>query len=231
MAEKHKAAPMVDEISDFEILEIAVRELAIEKGLFTAEDHMRWAEYMETVGPLPAARLVAKAWLDPEYKKLAVSDGVKASLEVGIDWVNDMPSHFGTPSDYCNLRVLEDTPTLKHVVVCTLCSCYPRPILGQSPEWYRTPNYRRRLVRWPRQVLSEFGLQLPEEVEVRVADSNQKSRFIVLPVRPEGTEGWTEDQLAEIVTRDCLIGVAVPKPGKTAVDKRPIHPAINPVGH
>lgn len=231
MAEKHKAAPMVDEISDFEILEIAVRELAIEKGLFTAEDHQRWSEYMETVGPLPAARLVAKAWLDPEYKKLALADGVKASLEVGIDWINDMPSHFGTPSDYCNLRVVADTPKLKHVVVCTLCSCYPRPILGQSPEWYRTPNYRRRIVRWPRQVLSEFGLQLPEDVEVRVEDSNQKSRFIVLPVRPEGTEGWSEDQLAEIVTRDCLIGVAVPKPGKTVNDPRPIHPANNPVGH
>jgi thiocyanate hydrolase gamma subunit len=231
MAEKHKAAPMVDEISDFEVLEIAVRELAIEKGLFTAEDHQRWSEYMETVGPLPAARLVAKAWIDPEYKKLAVTDGVKASLEVGIDWIHDMPSHFGTPSDYCNLRVLEDTPTLKHVVVCTLCSCYPRPILGQSPEWYRTPNYRRRIVRWPRQVLSEFGLQLSENVEVRVEDSNQKSRFIVLPVRPEGTEGWSEDQLAEIVTRDCLIGVAVPKPGKTVNDKRPVHPAINPVDH
>lgn len=231
MHEKHTPAPMVDEISEFEVLEIAVRELAIEKGLFTAEDHQRWTEYMHTLGPLPAARLVAKAWLDPEFKKLAVEDGVKASLEVGIDWVNAMPTKFGTPSDYCNLRVLEDTPKLKHVVVCTLCSCYPRPILGQSPEWYRTPNYRRRLVRWPRQVLAEFGLQLPEDVDVRVEDSNQKSRFIVLPVRPEGTEGWTEDQLAEIVTRDCLIGVAVPKPGKTTNDPRPIRPAVTPYEH
>ena len=233
MADKHKhdAAPMVDEVSEFEILEIAVRELAIEKGLFTAEDHQTWTEYMHTLGPLPAARLVAKAWLDPEYKKLAVADGVKASLEVGIDWVNTMPTKFGTPSDYCNLRVLEDTPKLKHVVVCTLCSCYPRPILGQSPEWYRTPNYRRRLVRWPRQVLAEFGLQISEDVEVRVEDSNQKSRFIVLPVRPVGTDGWSEDQLAEIVTRDCLIGTAVPKPGKTKTDVRPIHPAINPYDH
>jgi len=231
MAEKHKPAPMVDEVSEFEVLEIAVRELAIEKGLFSAEDHQHWTEYMHTLGPLPAARLVAKAWLDPEFKKLAVEDGVKASLEVGIDWVNSMPTKFGTPSDYCNLRVLEDTPKLKHVVVCTLCSCYPRPILGQSPEWYRTPNYRRRLVRWPRQVLAEFGLQLPEEVEVRVADSNQKSRFIVMPVRPEGTEGWTEDQLAEIVTRDCLIGVAVPRPGKTANDPRTVRPAVNPYHH
>ena len=222
---------MVDEVSEFEILEIAVRELAIEKGLFTQEDHNKWTEYMHTLGPLPAARLVAKAWLDPEFKKLAVEDGVKASLEVGIDWIRTMPTQFGTPSDYCSFRVMEDTPTLKHVVVCTLCSCYPRPILGQSPEWYRTPNYRRRLVRWPRQVLSEFGLQLPEDVEVRVVDSNQKSRFIVLPVRPEGTEGWNEDQLTEIVTRDCLIGVAVPKPGKTANDPRPVRKALKPYDH
>jgi len=231
MAEKHKPAPMVDEVSEFEILELAVRELAIEKGLFSADDHRRWAEYMETIGPAPAARLVAKAWVDPEFKKLAVADGIKASLEVGIDWINDMPSHFGTPSDYCNLRVLEDTPKLKHVVVCTLCSCYPRPILGQSPEWYRTPNYRRRIVRWPRQVLAEFGLQLPEDVEVRVEDSNQKSRFIVLPLRPEGTEGWSEEQLAEIVTRDCLIGVALPRADRKVDDKRPVHPAVKPVKH
>lgn len=228
---RHEPAPMVDEVSEFEILEVAVRELAIEKGLFSAEDHRRWTEYIHTLGPLPAARLVAKAWLDPEYKKLAVEDGVAASLNVGIDWIKDMPTQFGTPSDYCNLRVLEDTPTLKHVVVCTLCSCYPRPILGQSPEWYRTPNYRRRLVRYPRQVLTEFGLILPSDVEVRVEDSNQKSRFIVLPVRPEGTEGWSEDQLAEIVTRDCLIGVAMPKPGVTANVKLPVHPAVNPVPH
>ncbi len=231
MAEKHKPAPMVDEVSDFEILEVAVRELAIEKGLFSIEDHRRWTEYMHTLGPAPAAHLVAKAWLDPEYKKLAVEDGIKASLDVGIDWINSMPTHFGTPSDYCNLRVLEDTPKLKHVVVCTLCSCYPRPILGQSPEWYRTPNYRRRLVRWPRQVLAEFGLQIPEDVEIRVEDSNQKSRFIVLPVRPEGTEGWSEEQLAEIVTRDCLIGVALPTPGVTVNTERPVHPAVNPLQH
>jgi thiocyanate hydrolase gamma subunit len=231
MSKNHKAAPMVDEVSEFEILEIAVRELAIEKGLFTQEDHNAWTEYMHTLGPLPAARLVAKAWLDPEYKKLCIEDGVKASLEVGIDWVNQMPTKFGTPSDYCNLRVMADSPTLKHVVVCTLCSCYPRPILGQSPEWYRTPNYRRRLVRWPRQVLAEFGLQLSEEVEVRVVDSNQKTRYIVMPERPEGTEGWSEDQLTEIVTRDCLIGVALPKPGKTSNDKRYVRPAINPYGH
>jgi hypothetical protein len=98
-----------------------------------------------------------------------------------------------------------------------------------SPEWYRTPNYRRRIVRWPRQVLAEFGLYLPGDVEIRVEDSNSKHRFIVLPLRPEGTEGWSEDQLAAIVTRDCLIGVALPKAGVTTDAPRPVHPAIRPV--
>lgn len=232
MADKHKAAPMVDEVSDFEILEMAVRELAIEKGLFTAEDHRRFTEYAHNIGPLPAARLVAKAWLDPEFKKLALTDGVKASLEVGVNWISSPPTNFGTPSDYCDLRVLEDTPKVKHVIVCTLCSCYPRPILGHSPEWYRTPNYRRRIVRWPRQVLSEFGLVIPDDVEVRVEDSNQKCRFMVLPMRPKGTEGWNEDQLAEIVTRDCMIGIALPHPERKQNAKRPVHKAVNPVhGH
>ena len=229
MADTHKAAPMVEEVSDFEVLEIAVRELAIEKGLFSAEDHRRFTEFAHGIGPLPAARLVAKAWLDPKFKKLALEDGVKASLEVGIDWLN--PTGFGTPSDYTDLRVLEDTPKLHHVVVCTLCSCYPRPILGHSPEWYRTPNYRRRLVRWPRQVLSEFGLQLPDDVEIRVEDSNQKCRFMVLPLRPAGTDGWSEQQLASIVTRDCMIGVAMPRPDRKVDDRRPVHPAVHPVHH
>jgi thiocyanate hydrolase gamma subunit len=166
---------------------------------------------------------VAKAWLDPKFKELLFTDVIAASKHVGVDYLK--PTGFGTPSDYTDVRVLEDTPTLKHVVVCTLCSCYPRPILGFQPEWYRTPNYRRRLVRWPRQVLAEFGLSLPPEVEIRVEDSNQKCRFIVMPVRPKGTEGWTEDQLTEIVTRDCLIGVALPKPGVTTnVKLKVMHP-------
>jgi thiocyanate hydrolase subunit gamma len=223
----HPHAPMVEEITDFEVLEIAVRELAIEKGLFTAEDHRRFTEFAEQIGPAPGARLVAKAWLDPEFKRLAIEDPIGASQEVGVDWLQ--PTGFGTPSDFTALQILEDTPSLHHVVVCTLCSCYPRPILGNSPEWYRTPNYRRRIVRWPRQVLGEFGLFLPEDVGVRVEDSNQKHRFMVLPVRPGGTEGWSEDQLAEIVTRDCLIGVALPKPGVTWNAIRAVEPAIHPV--
>jgi thiocyanate hydrolase gamma subunit len=220
------AAPMVEEVTDFEVLEIALRELAIEKGLFTAEDHRRYMEYVEQLGPAPAAGFVAKAWLDPEFKQLALEDAIAACREVGIDWMQ--PTGFGTPSDFTSLQVLEDTPTLHHVICCSLCSCYPRPVLGQSPEWYRTPNYRRRIVRWPRQVLAEFGLYLPENVEIRVEDSNSKHRFMVLPVRPEGTEGWSEEQLADIVTRDCLIGVALPKPGVTSTADRPVHPAIHP---
>jgi thiocyanate hydrolase gamma subunit len=223
----HPHAPLVEEITDFEVLEIAVRELAIEKGLFTAKDHRRFTEFAEQIGPAPGARLVARAWLDPEFKRLAIEDPIAASREVGVDWLQ--PTGFGTPSDFTALHILEDTPTLHHVVVCTLCSCYPRPILGNSPEWYRTPNYRRRIVRWPRQVLGEFGLFLPEDVGVRVEDSNQKHRFMVLPVRPGGTEGWSEDQLAEIVTRDCLIGVALPKPGVTWNAIRAVEPAIHPV--
>lgn len=221
------AAPMVDEITDFEALEIAVRELAIEKGIFTAADHRHFTEFAEQIGPAPAARLVARAWLDPDFKRLALEDALAASREVGVDWLQ--PTGFGTHSDFTAFEVLENTPTLHHVVVCTLCSCYPRPILGNSPEWYRTPNYRRRIVRWPRQVLAEFGLHLPADVEVRVEDSNQKHRFLVMPVRPSGTEDWTEDQLTEIVTRDCLIGVALPRPGVTTNVVTKERPAIHPV--
>ncbi|MGA6206567.1 thiocyanate hydrolase subunit gamma [Nocardia testacea] len=220
------AAPMVEEVTDFEVLEIALRELAIEKGLFTAEDHRRYTEYFEQLGPAPGARFVAKAWSDPDFKQLALDDAITACHEVGIDWLK--PTGFGTPSDFTALHVLEDTPTLHHVVCCSLCSCYPRPLLGNSPEWYRTPNYRRRLVRWPRQVLAEFGLYLTEDVEIRVEDSNSKHRFMVLPVRPDGTQGWTEEQLTQIVTRDCLIGVALPKPGRTADVERPVHTAVHP---
>src|SRR5262249_45876182 len=227
-AERH-AAPMVEEITDFEVLEIAVRELAIEKGLFTAEDHRRFTEWAEQIGPAAGSRLVAKAWSDPAFKARALTDAVAACRDIGVDWTE--PTGSGTPSDYMTLRLLEDTPAVHHVIVCTLCSCYPRPLLGHSPYWYRSPNYRRRLIRWPRQVLMEFGLTLPAEMEVRVEDSNQKCRFMVLPMRPKGTEGWTEAQLAEIVTRDCRIGVALPKPGRTADDVRPVHKARRPVEH
>src|SRR5215831_679971 len=138
---EHPAAPMVDEITDFEVLEIAVRELAIEKGLFTADDHRKFTEWAERIGPAAGSRLVAKAWSDSGFKARLLADATAACREIGVDWTE--PTGSGTASDYVNLRVLEDTPTLHHVIVCTLCSCYPRPLLGMSPEWYRTTNYRR----------------------------------------------------------------------------------------
>lgn len=221
-------APMVEEVTDFEVLEIALRELCIEKGLFTAEEHRQFTEFAEQIGPTPAATLVARAWLEQDFKELALAEPMTASKEVGVDWLE--PTGFGTPSDFTAFSILEDTPSVHHVIVCALCSCYPRPILGNSPEWYRTPNYRRRMVRWPRQVLSEFGLQLPDGVSVRVQDSNQKHRFMVMPQRPAGTEDWTQEQLAEILTRDCLIGVALPKPGVTTNAVTTVRPAIHPAG-
>ena len=204
-----------DGVSEFEVLEAAVRELAIEKGLFSAEDHRRFLEYASSIGPTNGSKLVAKAWVDPDFKQRLLEDGTKASEEIeGINWLD--PTGSGTPSDYTYFYVLENTPEVHNVIVCTLCSCYPRPVLGMSPDWYRTPHYRRRLVRWPREVLAEFGLHFPPEVEVRVHDSNQKSRFMVMPMRPEGTEDWSEEKLAKIVTRDTMIGVALPDPNWTA---------------
>jgi thiocyanate hydrolase gamma subunit len=158
--------------------------------------------------------MVARAWLDPAFKERLLADGTRASQEVGIDWRD--PTGSGSPSDYTYFYVLENTPKVHNVIVCTLCSCYPRPVLGQAPDWYKTPHYRRRVVRWPREVLAEFGLHLPPDVEVRVHDSNQKSRFMVMPMRPAGTDGWSEEQLASIVTRDTMIGVARPRPDWTA---------------
>ncbi|MEV0130401.1 thiocyanate hydrolase subunit gamma [Dactylosporangium sp. NPDC050688] len=204
------------EVSEFEVLERAVRELAIEHGLFSAEDHRRFTEWAEARTPAKGSQLVAKAWLDPAFKQQLLSNGTEASKAVGVDWLD--PTGKGTPSDYTYFYVLENTPKVHNVIVCTLCSCYPRPVLGMSPDWYRTPNYRRRLVRRPREVLAEFGLHLPSDVEVRVHDSNQKSRFMVMPMRPEGTEGWSEEQLASIVTRDTMIGVALPNPEWTATN-------------
>ncbi len=161
---------------------------------------------MDRVGRTGRGLPLGREGMDPGFKARLLEDGVKACKEI----------------------VLEDTPGLHHVIVCTLCSCYPRPVLGMSPEWYRSTNYRRRLVRWPREVLAEFGLILPPEVEIRVEDSNQKCRFMVLPVRPSGTENWMEEELAAIVTRDCMIGVALPRPGRTA-DVHPVHKARRPV--
>jgi thiocyanate hydrolase subunit gamma len=210
-AHDHPHAPIQEEAEalEFNILETAIRELSIEKGLFSPQDHRRFMEWYDSVGPTGGARVVARAWVDPEFKKRLLADGVAACKELGIDWM--APTGTGTPSDYTHLIVCENTPNVHNVIVCTLCSCYPRPLLGMSPAWYERANYRRRVVRWPRQVLAEFGTVIPPDVEVRVHDSNQKTRYMVLPMRPAGTEGWSEEKLTSIVTRDTMIGVAVPR--------------------
>ncbi len=190
------------------------------KGVVSEAEIAERQANTDKASPETGARMVAKAWTDADYRHLLLTDGKAAAEAMGVSMAGAPP-----------LGVLENTPGRHHLVVCTLCSCYPRPILGFQPEWYRTPNDRRRLVRWPRQVLAEFGLTLPAEVDVRVEDSNQKCRFIVMPVRPAGTEGWTEDQLTEIVTRDCLIGVALPKAGVTSNLELPVHHAAKPAHH
>ncbi|KQV41338.1 nitrile hydratase subunit alpha [Rhizobium sp. Root1204] len=152
------------------------------------------------LGPRNGAKIVARAWTDAAYKERLLANGTEAILEMGFA---------GLQGEY--MVVLENTPAIHHVVVCTLCSCYPWPVLGLPPNWYKTAPYRSRVVIEPRAVLSEFGLDVPDDVEVRVYDSNNELRYLVLPQRPVGTEGWSEEALAEIVTRDSMIGTAVCK--------------------
>ncbi len=164
----HAAIEERDEAIEFTVLETAIRELSIAKGLFSAEDHRRFMEWYDQVGHTGGARVVARAWVDPAFKQRLLADGVAACMELGIDWLQ--PTGVGTPSDYTYLIVCENTPEVHNVIVCTLCSCYPRPLLGMSPAWYERSNYRRRVVRWPRQVLAEFGTIIPGDIEVRVHD-------------------------------------------------------------
>lgn len=209
----HAHAPIEqDEAVEFTILETAIRELAIAKGLFSAEDHRRfleWYDNVDNVGPSAGARVVARAWVDPQFKERLLDDGVAACKELGIDWMQ--PTGSGTPSDYTYLIACENTPKIHNVIVCTLCSCYPRTVLGLPPDWYKSRNYRSRVVVEPRAVLREFGLSVGDDVTVRVHDSNADMRYLVLPMRPAGTDSWGEDKLAALVTRDCMVGVTVPK--------------------
>lgn len=153
--------------------------------------------YEEKVGPKTGARVVAKAWTDPAFKQRLLANGLEACSELGI----------GGPETEL-LHVVENTPKVHNVVVCTLCSCYPWPILGLPPAWYKSSAYRSRMVREPRKLLAEMGLPLADNVEIKVWDSVSEIRYLVLPERPAGTEGWTEERLAGIVTRDAMIGVA-----------------------
>ena len=185
----------------YQLMETSLRELLVEKGIVTDEQVNAEVAAMRARQPERGARVVAKAWTDPEYKKRLLANGTAACEELGLE----IPA--------LHLVVVENTPQVHNAIVCTLCSCYPRVLLGIPPDWYKSRNYRSRMVREPRMVLQEFGLKIPESVQIRVHDSNADMRYMVLPMRPKGTEGWGEARLATIVTRDSMIGVAVPKVG------------------
>ena len=184
----------------------ALESLLVEKGLVDAKALDAIIDFYETkVGPHNGARVVARAWTDPAYKQRLLTDAAAAIDEIG----------FGGQEGE-DMVVLENTPRVHNMVVCTLCSCYPWPVLGLPPVWYKSAPYRARAVIDPRGVLKELGLPLSEEVEVRVWDSTAELRYLVLPERPAGTDGWTEDQLANLVTRDAMVGVAKVPPPKAA---------------
>ena len=181
----------------YQVMETALRELLIEKNIFSADDVRRQIEFMDGRNPAIGARLVARAWCDPQFKVRALANGSEAAREIGIEL---------GPT---NLIVLENTASVHNLVVCTLCSCYPRMLLGLPPDWYKSKNYRSRAVREPRAVLKEFGTIIPDEVEVRVHDSTADMRYLVLPQRPAETANVAEADLAQWVTRDSMIGVSV----------------------
>ena len=184
--------------SEFEIMSRAMQELLEAKGLITAEQVRSRMEQFEEDLPYRGSRVVARAWLDPAFKQRLLEDGKAACAEIGIDLEAD------------RLIAVENTPAVHNLIVCTLCSCYPRSLLGMPPSWYKSRNYRSRVVFEPRAVLREFGTVLSDSVTVRVHDSNADMRYLVIPLRPAGTEGWDEDRLAGILTRDTLVGVTTP---------------------
>ncbi len=184
---------------EFRRLERAVRELLVAKGIIGADEIRKQIELMDSRNPGMGAKIVARAWTDPAYKARLLADAKKAADELGIDTTNTAA-----------VVALENTEKLHHMVVCTLCSCYPKAILGIPPAWYKTSAYRARAVIEPRAVLAEFGTVLPDDVEIRVVDSTADLRYLVVPKRPAGTEGWSEERLAGIVGRDSLIGTTVP---------------------
>jgi nitrile hydratase subunit alpha len=179
----------------------ALESLLVEKAIIDPEVVGAFADYYEhRVGPRNGAKVVAHAWIDPAYKQRLLANGTAAIAELSFGGLQGE-----------EMVVLENTPAVHNVVTCTLCSCYPWPTLGLPPTWYKSPAYRSRIVIEPRSVLAEFGLVVSDDVEVRVYDSNAEIRYLVLPMRPAGTDGWSEDQLAELVTRDSMIGTAVPR--------------------
>lgn len=180
-------------------MEIAVRELLIEKAHLTPDQISAQIDDMDSRSPANGAAVVARAWVDPQFKAHLLEDASAASREMGFD-IGPL-----------NLIAVENTKEIHNLIVCTLCSCYPRNLLGLPPDWYKTRAYRSRAVREPRAVLEEFGVKLANETKIRVHDSTADMRYIVLPARPEGTDGLSEAELAALVTRDAMIGTGLPK--------------------
>lgn len=185
------------ELSEHEAKFLALKGMLIEQGILTAAEIQARVESNELRTPHQAARMVAKAWVDPNYRMRMLNDAKQAAIELGI------------PITEAALVALENTPTLHNVIVCTLCSCYPRSLLGEPPAFYVSKAYRSRTVREPRKVLREFGLDIPETTEITVHDSNADLRYVVIPMRPPSSEGLSEDQLAALVPRDALVGCAL----------------------
>ena len=190
------------EISDsgkpgyYETMETAVRELLVERKLIGADEIRRQIEVIDSRTPALGAMVIARAWIDPAFRERLLKNGRAACEEMGISFYDDT-----------GLIVLENTVKVHNLIVCTLCSCYPRPVLGLPPDWYKLKPYRARAVSEPRAVLAEFGTIIPDDVEIRVSDSTAMVRFLVLPQRPNATDGYSEEQLAALVTRDAMIGV------------------------
>jgi nitrile hydratase len=200
----HQPHPFQPDLEDaplthYQAMTQAVGDLLIEKGVITAGELRAMLEVIDAKSPAAGARMVARAWCDEGFKARMLADVNAAAQELGID-AGAIP-----------IRAVENTPEVHNVIVCTLCSCYPRLLIGLPPDWYKSRAYRSRTVREPRAVLQEFGTAIPDDVEVRVHDSTADLRYMVLPQRPAGTEGWSEEGLAELVTRDCMIGVSLPK--------------------
>jgi len=191
--------PRAESLALLEKLEAALKR----RGIVSDEEIAFKQSVADRANPMTGARMVARAWIDPEWRALLLRDGTAAAEAMGIPMRGNPP-----------LGVLEDTASVHHLVVCTLCSCYPRAIIGYPPHWYKSSAYRSRAVREPRAVLAEFGTVLPAGIQVRVVDSTADFRWMVLPLRPAGTEGWSEDQLTAIVTRDHLVGVSLPEAGQ-----------------
>jgi nitrile hydratase subunit alpha len=194
-------------VSTVELRARALEALLSERGLVSTDAIDAVVElYERDVGPQNGAKVVARAWVDEHYRERLLSGANDAIAELGFG---------GAEGD--NMVVVANTPAIHNMIVCTLCSCYPWPVLGLPPSWYKSPPYRARAVSEPRAVLREFGLELGDEVEIRVWDSSAEVRYLVLPMQPTETNGWGEEELAAIVSRNCMIGTAVPSAGENTI--------------